>query len=277
MRKGRSSQHGRARAAAVLAFCGLIAACSSVPGEPAPVYMMGGRPNIAYQPMAPAPIQRAVALVGSAPSSGPSTSVRHSAPDVIPLDNPPPARSASSTPAPVRRAVPPTIASRSPPAAPPAVRVRTEPETAKADPSPAALPHGAHFAWPLNGRILAGYGATPGGGRNDGISIEAPRGAPIAAIEAGTVAYAGNELRGYGNLILIKHADGWISAYGHCHELLVKKGDQVNRGKVIAKVGATGNVNEPQLSFELRRGKQPVDPRQFLATAPVATDPRVAG
>jgi hypothetical protein len=90
MRKGRSSQYGRARAAAVLAFCGLIAACSSVPGEPAPVYMMGGRPSVAYQPMASAPIPRAVAPVASAPSPGQSTSVRHSAPDVIPLDNPPP-------------------------------------------------------------------------------------------------------------------------------------------------------------------------------------------
>src|SRR5580700_971925 len=205
MRTIRSSRLGKAGAAAVLALLGLIiAACSPVPGEPAPVYMMGGRP---YQSVASAPIQRTVAPLASAPSPGPSTSVRHSAPDVIPVDNPPPARSASSTPAPVRRAVPPTIASRSPPAAPPAVRVRTEPETAKADPSPAALPHGAHFAWPLNGRILAGYGATPGGGRNDGISVEAPRGAAIAAIEAGTVAYAGNELHGYGNLILIKHAD----------------------------------------------------------------------
>jgi murein DD-endopeptidase MepM/ murein hydrolase activator NlpD len=127
----------------------------------------------------------------------------------------------------------------------------------------------------LNGRILAGYGAGPDGSRNDGISIAAPRGAPIAAIEAGTVAYAGNELRGYGNLILIKHTDGWISAYGHCDELLVKKGDQVHRGSVIAKVGATGNVNEPQLYFELRRGKQPVDPREFLATGRVAMDARV--
>ena len=99
----------------------------------------------------------------------------------------------------------------------------------------------------------------------------------MQAADAGVVAYAGNELRGYGNLILIKHADGWISAYGHCDELLVKKGDQVNRGKVIAKVGATGNVSEPQLYFELRRGKQPVDPRQFLAAAPVGTDARVAG
>jgi murein DD-endopeptidase MepM/ murein hydrolase activator NlpD len=160
-------------------------------------------------------------------------------------------------------------------AAPPSVHVRAEPEAAKADPAPAVLPHGANFSWPLNGRILAGYGAGPDGSRNDGISIAAPHGAPIAAVEAGTVAYAGNELRGYGNLILIKHTDGWISAYGHCDELLLKKGEQVHRGSVIAKVGATGYVNEPQLYFELRRGKQPVDPRQFLATAPVATNARV--
>jgi murein DD-endopeptidase MepM/ murein hydrolase activator NlpD len=237
--------------------------------------MMGARPT-AYQSRASAPIQRAMAPVAPAPSPGPSTSVRHTAPDVIPLDGPPLARAASSAVAPVRRAAPPATASRPPPAAHPPVLVRTESETAKADPLPAALPHGAHFAWPLNGRILAGYGAAPDGSRNDGISIEAPRGAPIAAIETGTVAYAGNELRGYGNLILIKHSDGWISAYGHCDELLVKKGDQVNRGKVIAKVGATGNVSGPQLYFELRRGKQPVDPRQFLATAPAATDARVA-
>ena len=96
-------------------------------------------------------------------------------------------------------------------------------------------------------------------------------------VTAGTVAYAGNELRGYGNLVLIKHADGWISAYAHCDELLVKKGDQVYRGKAIAKVGATGsNVSEPQLHFELRRGNRPVDPRQFLAAAPVAPDAHVA-
>jgi murein DD-endopeptidase MepM/ murein hydrolase activator NlpD len=273
MGESRSSRHGRARAAAVLAFIGLVAACSPVPGEPAPVYMMGAGPT-AYQSMASAPIQPAMAPITPAPSPGPSTSSRRPAPDLIPLDNPPAAAS-SSAGTPVHRVVPRATASRFPPAAPPSVHVRAEPEAAKADPAPAVLPHGAHFSWPLNGRILAGYGAGPDGSRNDGISIAAPRGAPITAIEAGTVAYAGNELRGYGNLILIKHTDGWISAYGHCDELLVKKGDQVHRGSVIAKVGATGNVNEPQLYFELRRGKQPVDPREFLATGRVAMDARV--
>ena len=141
---------------------------------------------------------------------------------------------------------------------------------AKADPAPAVLPHGAHFSWPLNGSILAGYGAGPDGSRNDGISIAAPRGAPIAAIEAGTVAYAGNEVKGYGNLLLIKHPDGWISAYAHLDEMLVKVGDNVSGGQVIAKVGNSGGVSEPQLHFELRRGKKPVDPREFLAPSPSA-------
>ena len=255
---------------AVVATGGFLAACSPVPGEPAPVYMMGG--TVAHERAASAPLQRAMAPVALAPSPGSSTSVRHTAPDIIPLDGPPQARPASPVPARVPSAAPSATAS----AAAPPVSVSTAPETAKADPAPAALPHGAHFSWPLNGRVLTSYWAATGGGHNDGINIAAPRGTPIAATEGGTVAYAGNELRGYGNLVLIKHAEGWISAYAHCDELLVKKGDQVYRGKAIAKVGATGNVSEPQLHFELRRGNRPVDPRQFLAAAPVPTDAHVA-
>ncbi len=257
---------------AVVATGGFLAACSPVPGEPAPVYMMGG--TVAHERVASAPIQRVMAPVAVASSPGPSTSVRHTAPDVIPLDGPPQARPASAVSARAPSALTSATLSLSPPAVAPPVGVRTEPETAKTDSAPATSPHGVHFSWPLNGRILAGYGAAPDGSHNDGISIAAPRGTPVTAIEGGTVAYAGDELRGYGNLILIKHADGWISAYGHCDELLVKKGEQVHRGKVIAKVGATGNVNEPQLYFELRRGKHPVDPREFLAAAPVAMSSR---
>ena len=104
-----------------------------------------------------------------------------------------------------------------------------------------------------------------GGGRNDGINIAAPRGTPVRAVEGGVVAYSGNELRGYGNLVLIKHPDGFISAYAHCEELLVKRGQHVKAGQVIAKVGATGGVGRPQLHFELRRGENPVDPKKFLA------------
>jgi murein DD-endopeptidase MepM/ murein hydrolase activator NlpD len=146
-------------------------------------------------------------------------------------------------------------------------------EEARAEAAPAASPsssHAEHFAWPVRGHVVAGYGAAVGGARNDGINIAAPQGTPVKAVDGGTVAYVGNELRGYGNLVLIKHEGGWISAYAHCETLLVKQGEKVSRGQDIAKVGATGGVSEPQLHFELRRGQRAVDPREFLAPAPSA-------
>jgi murein DD-endopeptidase MepM/ murein hydrolase activator NlpD len=124
--------------------------------------------------------------------------------------------------------------------------------------------------WPVRGRVLASYGPGPDGTHNDGINIGAPRGAAVQAVDAGVVAYTGNELRGYGNLVLVKHANGWISAYAHCDQLLVKRGEKVTRGQVIARVGSTGNVGEPQLHFELRHGHKAVDPQEFLAPLPTA-------
>ncbi len=102
---------------------------------------------------------------------------------------------------------------------------------------------------------------------NDGINIEAAAGTQIRAAENGVVVYAGNELRGFGNLLLIKHADGWTTAYAHADTLLVRRGDRVNRGQAIATVGRTGNVDRPQLHFEIRKGPRPVDPRNELAPA----------
>jgi murein DD-endopeptidase MepM/ murein hydrolase activator NlpD len=126
------------------------------------------------------------------------------------------------------------------------------------------------FLWPVRGRVLATYGSGTDGTHNDGINIGAPRGTAVQAVDAGVVAYTGNELRGYGNLILVKHDNGWISAYAHCDQLLVKRGEKVARGQVIARVGSTGNVGEPQLHFELRRGHKAVDPQEFLAPLPTA-------
>jgi murein DD-endopeptidase MepM/ murein hydrolase activator NlpD len=128
--------------------------------------------------------------------------------------------------------------------------------------------HGDIFLWPVRGRLIEGFGPEPNGTHNDGINIAAPRGSPVQAVDAGVVAYAGNELRGYGNLILIKHPGDWISAYAHCDLILVKRGQKVVRGQVIARVGATGNVKTPQLHFELRRGDKPVDPRAYLPVPP---------
>jgi murein DD-endopeptidase MepM/ murein hydrolase activator NlpD len=117
------------------------------------------------------------------------------------------------------------------------------------------------FRWPARGRIIQGFKA----GGNDGINISVPTGTSVRAAESGVVVYSGDGLKGYGNLVLIKHPNGFVTAYGNNGELDVKRGDQVKRGQVIAKSGDTGNVNAPQLHFELRKGSTPVDPTNYLA------------
>lgn len=121
------------------------------------------------------------------------------------------------------------------------------------------------FRWPVRGRVISAFGVKPGGERNDGINIEVPEGTPIKAAEGGQVIYAGNELKGFGNLVLVKHANGFVSAYAHASEVLVQRGDSILRGQTIAKVGATGNVSRPQLHFEIRNGNRPVDPLPYLS------------
>lgn len=120
------------------------------------------------------------------------------------------------------------------------------------------------FDWPVRGKIISGYGNLGSGRKNDGINIKAALGTNVKAADSGTVAYAGNELKGFGNLILIKHVDGWITAYAHNDRLFVKKGQKVTRGEKIATVGSTGSVTTPQLHFEVRSGKKAVNPRPYL-------------
>lgn len=126
---------------------------------------------------------------------------------------------------------------------------------------------GRTFSWPVRGRVLAGFGPTPDGLHNDGINIAARAGAPVIAAENGVVVYAGSELKGFGNLLLVRHADGWITAYAHLDKALVKKGQKVTKGQAIGTVGTTGGVSQPQLHFEIRRGTQAVDPAKFLSVA----------
>lgn len=116
------------------------------------------------------------------------------------------------------------------------------------------------FRWPVRGRVVAGFRA----GSNDGIKLSVPQGTPIKAAEDGVVAYAGNELRGYGNLVLVRHSNGFVTAYAHNASIAVRRGEQVRRGQTIAAAGQTGNVSSPQLHFEIRRGATPVDPMTFL-------------
>jgi murein DD-endopeptidase MepM/ murein hydrolase activator NlpD len=131
---------------------------------------------------------------------------------------------------------------------------------------------GRSFQWPLRGQIVSEFGAKSGGLHNDGINIAATQGATVRASEAGVVVYAGNEVRGFGNLLLIRHADGWMTAYAHVDEMLVRRDEQVRRGQTIAKVGRTGNVTTPQLHFEIRRGTRSVNPREFLQPETASLD-----
>ncbi|MGB8275382.1 MAG: M23 family metallopeptidase, partial [Alphaproteobacteria bacterium] len=181
------------------------------------------------------------------------------------------------------------IAALPPSPPPPAAAARPEPKpsavespSATVGPAPvtAAPPieRGPYFAWPLKGRIVSPFGPKKGGEHNDGINIAAARGAPVRAADDGVVTYAGNELRGFGNLVLIRHDDGWTTAYAHNEQLLVKRGDAVKRGQVIAKAGSSGSVATPQLHFEIRRGRRAVDPAAYLtAEGPSVSLNRVAG
>ncbi|MGH6975980.1 MAG: peptidoglycan DD-metalloendopeptidase family protein, partial [Stellaceae bacterium] len=154
----------------------------------------------------------------------------------------------------------PEVTSLPPPSQTPATTTSQQPQTELPSPPPRA----GRFLWPVQGKIIGRFGTTAAGTHNDGINIAAAKGTPVRAADSGVVAYAGNELRGYGNLILVKHAGGWMTAYAHNETILVKRGDVVKRGQEIAKVGATGIVSEPQLHFEIRRGTQVLDPSQYL-------------
>jgi murein DD-endopeptidase MepM/ murein hydrolase activator NlpD len=168
---------------------------------------------------------------------------------------PPPAQ--PQKPAPVTKvaAAPATSTART------VTPVDERPAAEKAKAEVAATPT---FRWPVRGRIIASFGPKTSGGQNDGINVAVPEGTPIKASEDGVVAYAGNELKTYGNLVLVRHSNGYVTAYAHASEILVKRDDPIKRGQVIAKSGQSGSVSAPQLHFEIRKGSSPVDPLPLL-------------
>lgn len=133
-------------------------------------------------------------------------------------------------------------------------------------PQPPAL-EGGGFLWPVRGRIVSNYGPKGRGLHNDGINVAAPRGTAVRASQAGVVAYAGEGLQGFGRIVLIKHRDGYVTAYAHADELLVSRGQIIQRGQAIARVGSTGDVDTPQLHFQIRQGREAIDPRRLLLTS----------
>ncbi len=202
---------------------------------------------------------------GETASSGEQPGQTHGAepiPTVDPAESPAQAGSepAGEAPGPIPRArvrepESRTVASAASPTRPAAAAPKSAPAPAK-----------AAFLLPVQGRIVSEFGPKSGGLHNDGINIAAPRGTPIVATADGEIAYAGDGLPGFGNLILIRHEDGWTSAYAHADTMAVKRGDKVKRGDVIGQVGNTGSVTDPQLHFELRKHDRAVDPKPLLGT-----------
>lgn len=170
---------------------------------------------------------------------------------------------------PIARSPASVVVGRVTPRKPPVAGRNSKPARAGKSPSRAVLANpparaASKFLWPVRGRIAVKFGPRGKGIHNDGINILARRGTPVRAAENGIVAYSGNELRGFGNLLLIRHAGGWTSAYAHNDVLLVSAGDRVRRGQTISRVGRSGSVVRSQLHFELRRGKQAVNPVRYL-------------
>lgn len=162
------------------------------------------------------------------------------------------------------------------PTPPPAAEAPPTPARAAAEPErpaqreasspPRRMPPG-RFAWPVRGRVVSGFGSKGGGLVNDGMNIAAAEGTPVRAGADGTVIYAGNGVRGFGNLVLIRHQGGWVTAYAHNQHILVRQGQAVTTGEEIARVGSTGAVASPQLHFQVRRDGKPVDPAAHLDRA----------
>jgi murein DD-endopeptidase MepM/ murein hydrolase activator NlpD len=210
--------------------------------------------------------------------AGPPGSVQ--AQSLPPPTGAPPTSAAGSLP-PASGAASGSAASGVPPApaGAPAFGNQTAPAATPATPAPVPLPRGGgaqvatadpptatkpQFQWPVRGKVLAKYGPQAGGAKNDGIDIAAPSGAPIKAAAGGKVVYVGSGVASLGNVVLIQHPGGYVTAYAHTEQTLVKKDDVVSKGQTIATVGQTGSAKQPMLHFEVRQAKEPIDPSPLL-------------
>ena len=213
---------------------------------------------------APAPEVQVAAAEPLAPAPDESATEREAAPAVPTDPADPPVFGADPAP------TPPEAPAHREARAEPALSALSAPSSISAlarhaDEADVPLPPTRNtFLWPAEGRVISRFGSKPGGMHNDGINIAVPMGTEVRAAQNGVVAYAGNELRGYGNLVLIRHEDGWMTAYAHNESLLVGKGDVVERGQVISRSGRSGRVSRPQAHFEIRRNGEPQDPLQLL-------------
>lgn len=248
--------------------------------RPAPMAQPASQPKVRFVDQTKVAVNEQPVAAQSAPRTRPGMAAPMQAQAPAPMKPAPVQQVASATPEPLvsaprplepqqpqqvaalPAAQPVKPAPVAPQAIAPAPAPQPEAKAPVAEPEQTASVSAGNFRWPARGRVIAGFGANGG---NEGINIAVPEGTPVKAAEAGTVTYAGSEVKGYGNLILVRHDNGFVSAYAHNGSLSVKRGEQVKRGQVIATSGQTGNVTSPQLHFEIRKGATPVDPMKHLA------------
>lgn len=244
------------------------------PGTPVPpesIPVVVGPPDAAVAPerhaVAPAirPAEIARPYRGSAPAAA---SARK---EEKPAVTKPPAKLAALKPVAPRLPTPrppapnlsaPKLSAANPPAPNPPARSPAEaPASADLLQQTDAAPS---FRWPVRGQVIAGFGPKPDGQRNDGIDIAVPENTPIKAADDGVVIYSGNQLKSFGNLVLVRHGNDYVTAYAYAKEVRVKKGDTIKSGEVIGTSGQTGNAAAPEVHFEIRKGSTPVDPIRLL-------------
>jgi murein DD-endopeptidase MepM/ murein hydrolase activator NlpD len=207
-----------------------------------PIRIVSSRPAPALAEAAPSKnVAQPVSIHGPAAIVVPEAKPKAQAPTEIAAVRPPPPRPAEGAPT-----------------APPAVDTTAPIGSLKASEA------GSTFHWPVHGQLIAGYGAKINGQQNNGINVAVPEDTPVKAADDGVVLYAGNGLKTYGNLLLVRHANGYVTVYAHSKELLVKVGDEIKSGQVIAKSGKTGDVDRPQIHFEIRKASAPVNPMPYL-------------
>jgi murein DD-endopeptidase MepM/ murein hydrolase activator NlpD len=248
---------------------GMVTAAKAAPApvvqtaaaKPAPAPSAKPAPAPVVAQKAPEPAKPAPVVAQKAPEPAkPVVVAQKPAEPVKPVPQPEPVKVAKVEPQPAKAAPAPAVPQSANSYAP-------QPEVAKAPAKEVTetggLPSGpvTDFRWPARGRVIAGFGANGG---NEGINIALPEGTPVKATDDGTVTYVGGDVKAYGNLVLIKHDNGFVSAYAHNGEIAVKRGERVRRGQVVAKSGQSGNVTSPQLHFELRKGQAAVDPIPHL-------------
>jgi murein DD-endopeptidase MepM/ murein hydrolase activator NlpD len=254
---------------------GELQAIARAPAPAAPVRAISERPAIAHdqsEPLKREAVSEAASLSHSVnaartPSPGEVSADNYSksGPTVtrhpIEPERNTPAASASPPLPQIAQAIPPESAPRPTVDKPVGSAERAVSSLSNAAPASAAVPS---FIWPVRGRVVAGFGRRAGSLRNDGINIAVPEGTDVQAADDGVVVYAGTDAKGYGNLVLLRHSSGFVTAYAHASALLVSLGETVHRGQVIAKSGRSGNVTEPVVHFEIRKGTLPIDPVQYL-------------